>query len=96
MKREEAIAVMKELLDGCIGLDGRSLELTSPNATASTESGYQIIIRGTLDEETKKHIQGIAAARQLSLQIGSIWRTKRSINKSEPDTLIIYRAKKLK
>jgi hypothetical protein len=42
LKREEAIAVLKELLDNCQGLDGHYLELAPPSAP-STTGGYQII-----------------------------------------------------
>jgi hypothetical protein len=93
LKREEAIAVLKELLDNCKGLDGRSLELTSSSTPSETGGGYQIIIRGILDGETKKRIQNILAEHQLTYQMGSLWRTKRSLNK-EPDTIIIYKPKK--
>lgn len=91
MKREEAISVLKELLDNCLGLDGHSLELASPSASTSTAGGYQIIIKPALDEETQKRIQTILTKHQLSYQTGSMWRTKWSINKTEPDTLIIYK-----
>jgi hypothetical protein len=90
LKREEAIALVKELLECCLGLDGHSLELSPPTLAAG---GYQVIIRVALDEETKKCIYGILSKHQLAYQTGSIWRTKHSINK-EPDTLIIYRPKK--
>ena len=90
LKREEAISVLKELLDNCTGLDGHGLELTASNAPTS---GYQIIIKGILNEETKKHIQDTVSKHQLTYQTGSIWKTKHSPNKTEPDTLIIYRPK---
>ena len=93
MKREEAVSVLKELLDNCNGLDGHSLELAPPNAPASMIGGYQIIIRKALDEKTKNCIQGILMKYQLTYQTGSMWKTKRSIDK-EPDTFIIYRPKK--
>lgn len=88
MKREVAISVLKELLDNCTGLDEHSLELTAPNAP---KSGYQIILKGILDEETKKRIQNILLKHQLNCQMGSFWKTKWSPNKTESDTLIIYR-----
>jgi hypothetical protein len=90
LKRDEAIQVVKELLDDCRGLDGHPLTLTSPSASSAASGGYQIIIGGTLDEETNRRIQTITAQHQLVCQIGSLWRTKRSINK-EPDTLVIYK-----
>ena len=93
LKREEAISVLKELLDSRTGLDGHGLELTAPNAPTPTAGGYQIIIKGILDQETKQHIQDILIKQQLSYQIGSMWKTKRSPNKTEPDTLIIYKTK---
>ena len=90
LKREEAVLVVKELLDNCTGLDGHSLEL---NASTISTSGYQIIIKGILNEETKKCIKDILTKHQLASQTGSFWKTKRSINKTEPDTLIIYKTK---
>ena len=93
MKREEAISVLKELLDNCNGLDGNYLELSSSNASSSTMGGYQITIKTALDEKTKKRIQEILMKHQLTYQAGNMWKTKRSINKTEPDTYIIYKPK---
>ncbi len=93
MKREEAISVLKELLDNCSGLDGHYLELSSSNASLSMMGGYQITIKTALDEETKKRIQEILMKHQLTYQAGSMWKTKRSINKTDPDTFIIYKPK---
>jgi hypothetical protein len=93
LKREEAISVLKELLDNCNGLDGHYLELSPSNASSSTMGGYQITIKTALDEETKKCIQEILIKHQLTYQAGSMWKTKRSINKTDPDTFIIYRPK---
>ena len=93
MKREEAISVLKELLDNCKGLDGHYLELSSSNASSPMMGGYQITIKTALDEETKKCIQEILKKHQLTYQAGSTWRTKRSINKTDPDTFIIYKPK---
>jgi len=92
LKREEAISVLKELLDSCSGLDDHSLELASPNALTSTSGGYQIIIGKPLDEKTRNCMQDILTKHQLIYQAGSIWKTKRSINK-DPDTFIIYKTK---
>ena len=88
LEREEAILVLKELLDICMGLDGHGLELTTPNALTS---GYQIIIKGILDAETKIDIQETLTKHQLTFQAGNMWKTKRSLNKTDPDTLIIYK-----
>ena len=93
MKREEAISVLKELLDNCKGLDGHYLELSSSNVSSSMMGGYQITIKTALDEETKKCIQEILMKHQLTYQAGSMWKTKRSINKTDPDTFIIYKPK---
>ena len=92
MKREEAVSVLKELLDNCNGLDGHSLELAPPNAPTPMMDGYQTIIRKVLDEKTKNCIQGILIKHQLTYQTGSMWKTKRSIDR-EPDTFIIYKPK---
>ena len=93
LKREEAISVLKELLDGCRGLDGHYLELEPPSSSSSTVEGYQIIIKLALDVETQKCILDILKKHQLTYQTGSIWKTKRSINKTDPDTFIIYEPK---
>ena len=92
MKREEAISIIKELLDNCPGLDGHYLELAPPNTPTSNVEGYQIIIGKALDEKTKNCIQGNLMKHQLACQIGSMWKTKWSKNK-EPDTFIIYKPK---
>ncbi len=86
MKREEAVTVLKELLE-CTGLDGHPLELEPP---ASGSGEYQIIIGKPLNQETKKHITDILTKHQLAFQTGSIWKTRRSA-KTEPDTFIIYK-----
>ena len=91
LKRAEAIAVLKELLDKCNCLDGHLVEIAPPIALKSAGEGYQIIIKGALDGETQRHIKDITVQHQLVSQVGSLWKTKRSLNKTEPDTLIIYR-----
>jgi len=93
LKRKEAIVVLKELLDYCEGLDEHSLELASSNSNRAESGGYQIIIRGTLDEESKRQIQNIITKHQLSWQVGSMWRTRQSANRASPDTFIVYRSK---
>jgi hypothetical protein len=89
VKREDAIVVLKELIDNCAGLDGHSMELTPPTIGAG---GYQITIRVALDQETKNCIQTILTKHGLTYQTGSIWKTKRTLNQ-EPDTFIIYKPK---
>jgi hypothetical protein len=91
LKRDEAISVLKELLDNCTGLDGHGLELIASNALTS---GYQIIIKGVLDEETKQHVSLILTKHQLTSQMGNLWKTKNSLNKTEPDTLILFKPKR--
>ncbi|HSV50154.1 MAG TPA: hypothetical protein VLH35_07535 [Candidatus Acidoferrales bacterium] len=93
MKRTEAVEVIAELLQSCPALDGHPITLTAPNPTITT-SGYQIIIYLSLDETTKKNIQDTATKHGLTCQIGNLFRTKRSINKDEPDTCIIYKPQK--
>jgi len=88
LNREDAVLVLNELLVHCKGLDGHTLELTAPGTGVL---GYQIIVKGILNEETRKCIQEILAKHQLSSQTGNFWKTKYSSNKTEPDTLIIYR-----
>ncbi len=92
MKREEAVSLIKELLDCCKGLDGHTFELIAPSVSSPATGGYKIIIKGVLDQETKNRIIDILQKHQLAYQSGSLWRTKQSLNK-EPDTLIIYKHK---
>jgi hypothetical protein len=88
LKREEAISVVKELLDCCLGLDGHPLEVAPPNTPS--DAGYQIIVRMSLDEKTRNCVHDIVAKHQLAYQSGSMWKTRHTENK-EPDTLIIYK-----
>ena len=81
LKQDEAISVLKELLDGSVGLDGHGIELSPPKGSTS---GYQIVIRGKLGKETKQHIQETLIKQQLAYQEGNIWRTKHSPNKIAP------------
>jgi hypothetical protein len=90
VKREEAISVLKELLDNCLGLNGRSLEIVPSNDITSIDQGYEITIKGTLDEHTKQRVVEIVTLHRLAYQTGSFWKTKHSLNKTEPDTFIIY------
>jgi hypothetical protein len=64
--------VLKELLDTCPSLDGHPLTLMEPNVSTVATGGYQIVIGGTLDEETMKQVQSIDAQHQLALQIGRL------------------------
>ena len=91
MKRKEAISVLKELLDKCIGLDGHYIELSNPYASSESVEGYQIVIHAPLDQKTKDQIQQILVKHELAYQEGNFWKTKRS--KTESDTFIIYNAK---
>ncbi len=91
MKRKEAISVLKELLDNCIGLDGYYFELIPPCVSTTSVGGYQIVIHSALEKTTKKKIEKILLKHDLAFQEGTLWKTKRS--KSEPDTFIIYKSK---
>ncbi len=90
MERQEAVTVVKELIDSCVGLDGHSFELAPPNI--GTSVGYQIIIRTALDDQTKACVRAIVQKHSLAYQTGSMWKTRRSLSQ-EPDTLIIYKPK---
>jgi hypothetical protein len=89
LKREEAVIILKELIDSCPGLDGHALEIVPPN---TPNGGYQIFIIKALDEATKKSVIEIVTKHGLAYQSGSMWKTRRSA--AEPDTFIIYRPKK--
>jgi hypothetical protein len=90
LKREEAISVIKELFDRAVGLDGCGLELAPPISVAG---GYQIVIRGILDEKTRAIIAEIVGKHHLAIQVGNIWKTRHT-QKEQPDTLIIFKSKK--
>jgi hypothetical protein len=90
VKRDDAIVVIKELLDTFSALDGCSFELAPP---ASALGGYQIVIRGILGQQTIAQVQQIAAKHQLAIQVGNIWKTRHTL-KEQSDTLIIYKPKK--
>jgi hypothetical protein len=92
VKRDEAVSVLKELIDNCPRLDGHPLEITPPNTPTPSGEGYQIFIIKTLDLETKKCVIDIVMRHHLAYQVGSMWKTRRSA--TEPDTFIIYRPKK--
>ncbi len=77
LKREEAIAILKELFEKCTFLDGRYLALLPPNATTLMSKGYQILIKTPLDEETRICMQDILMKHHLTIKI------------TEPDTFII-------
>jgi hypothetical protein len=95
LRRDEAVLVLKRLLDSCVGLDGCGLELAPPSSLSANGAGYQIVVRGVLDGETKKQLDGVVAEFGLAYQVGTMWKTRRSINK-EPDTIIIYKPKNKK
>jgi hypothetical protein len=90
LKRKEAILVLKELLDNCVGLDGHYFELSPPCSLTASE-GYRIVIHAALKKTTKKKIEKILLKHDLAFQEGNLWKTKRS--KMEPDTFIIYKLK---
>lgn len=85
--------ILKMLLEGCVGLDCHTLEMVPTNLSGEKPDRYQIIIRGPLEKETKKNIQEMLTKQQLYWQTGNIWKTRQSIKKIEPDTLIIYKPK---
>ncbi len=93
MKRTEATEIIKEIIDSCQGVDGHPITLIAPNTATPQTDGYQVVINLALNDETKRCIQQIAARHKFACQIGSLFRTKRSINKDEPDTCIIYKPK---
>ena len=91
LKRQDAISVLKELLDKCTGLDGHYFELSPPCNPKPAMDGYQIVIHASVDQKTKQQIKAILVKHELAYQEGTMWKTKR--NKTEPDTFIIYKAK---
>ncbi|MCW4024833.1 MAG: hypothetical protein NWF01_07355 [Candidatus Bathyarchaeota archaeon] len=89
MKRNEAIALIKELLEGCAGLDGQNLQLVAP---VSALGGYQVMLSGNFEEQTIECIKALASKHGFACQLGNIWKTKRGDNL--PNTLIVYKPKK--
>ncbi|MFZ7138234.1 MAG: hypothetical protein ACOWW1_07435 [archaeon] len=53
MKREEAIFVLKELLDTCNGLDGHYLELSNPCASLESVGGIKLLFMQLLTKKQK-------------------------------------------
>ncbi len=79
LKREEAILVLKELFEKCSTLDGHYLEILPPNASSALSGGYQVVIKTTLDEETRNCMQDILVKYHLTIKI------------SDLQTFVIYR-----
>jgi hypothetical protein len=79
LKREEAISVLKELFEKCTFLDGHYLSLTPPAYANLLSKGYQIVIKCSLDEETRTCMQDILMKNGLTIKV------------KEEDTFIIYR-----
>ncbi len=88
MKREDAISLVRELLEDCGGLDGKTLQLVPPVAAGA---GYQVMLTGAFMETTVAYVKETAAKHGLICQVGSIWKTTR--NSNQPNTLIIYKPK---
>jgi hypothetical protein len=82
LKREEAILVLKELFEKCTNLDGHYLELLPPGASKKMSGGYQILIKTTLDEETRTCMQDILMKNHLTIKV------------EEKDSFTIYRPNK--
>jgi len=91
MNRQEAIALLKQVLDACAGLEGHPLELAPPNTPQT--GGFQIIIAKPLDDETRKKVIQIITDHGLSYQAGAMWKTKHSVNLTGSDTFIIFKPK---
>ena len=79
LKREEAISVLKELFEKCTFLDGHYLALMPAGYTGLMTKGFQIVIKCTLDEETRTCMQDILMKNGLTIKV------------KEADTFIIYR-----
>ena len=84
LKREEAISVLKELFEKCTFLDGHYLALMPAGYAGLMSKGYQIVIKCTLDEETRTCMQDILMKNGLTIKV------------KETDTFIIYRPIKAK
>jgi hypothetical protein len=79
LKREEAIIVLKELFEKCTTLDGHYLEILPPNASSSMSSGYQVVIKTALDEETRNCMQDVLIKYHLTIKV------------LDPETFVIYK-----
>lgn len=79
LKREEAILVLKELFEKCPFLDGRYLALMPAEPPTLMSQKYQILIKTSLDEETRNCMQDILIKYQLTIKI------------KEENTFITYR-----
>jgi hypothetical protein len=79
LKREEAILVLKELFEKCTFLDGYYLALMPAGYAGLISKGYQILIKTSIDEETRNCMQDILIKYKLTIKI------------QEEETFIIYR-----
>lgn len=83
MDRIEAVNVLKQILESCRAVDGRTFLLLPPNAANLQPSGYQIHLKMKLVGIERKCIQKILDEHQL-------------VMKEIEDTTIIYKPQDIK
>lgn len=82
LKREEAVSVLKEIIDKCQMCDGTWVALMPPNSRNMLSQGYQVHMKFPLDETALACISRILEKNKLAM-----------INKNNNELLIIYRPK---
>ena len=69
MEREEAVAVLKEILNDCRELDGNGICLMPPNTNGISSKGLQVYIKDpNNDKEVISRLKAIADKHNAALQ----------------------------
>ncbi len=84
MRREEAVSVLREIIDKCQMCDGNWVALMPPNSHNLLSVGYQVHLKIPLDQQAINCIEKVLKEYDL-----------RMMNKREQELLIIYRPKSL-
>jgi hypothetical protein len=83
LNREEAMSLLKELNLSCDGLGEHGVMLMPPNADDVLSHGYQLHIRGSIDNEMLVCIRPLLEKYKLTM-----------VNEPEKRLLVIYRPMK--
>jgi len=81
MRRDEAVAFLKEVMSSCANMSPDSVTLSHAQSADSEIVGYQVHIKTVLDKKTKQQVQKIAEKHSVDL-------------KQEKDELVVYKPKK--
>lgn len=67
MKREEATALLREVIQACGGMSEQGFMLMSPNSNVVTSQGYQLHIRASLSTDNLSCIRAIVERKKLAI-----------------------------